>query len=409
MNFTTIKMGLFHYQIAIELLTIYLKVAAIFGNEKAKKSIEGKEKWQKDLSNLSSEKKTFWIHCASHGEAIMANELVRKILNEKNNQVVMSFFSPSGYDNYSFEDANFHKFHLPFDKKRKAKKIVDFINPRILIFVKYDLWLNLLNECHKKKIPSIVFSSKFRKSHWYFNIFGTSAKKVLQSMNLILTADHLSKELLKENGFSNVKFSGDTRFDSLNEVKSNLVLDIKLPCIILGSSWEKEESITAEIIKAIDNVHWIIAPHEIKEKEILRTKKLFGNNAELYSKIDLKKPIPKVLIIDQIGILANLYNYSDIAFVGGGFSGKLHNILEAASKGNFLLFGPNIKNYPETDLMLKEKIAKVIRNSKEMKNAIVDLLENKDTLEKKKKKAIQIIKENKGATEIVWNEIQKMI
>ena len=149
--------------------------------------------------------------------------------------------------------------------------------------------------------------------------------------------------------------------------------------------------------------------NEIKEKEILRTKKLFGNNAELYSKIDLKKPIPKVLIIDQIGILANLYNYSDIAFVGGGFSGKLHNILEAASKGNFLLFGPNIKNYPEADLMLKEKIAKVIRNSKEMKNAIVDLLENKDTLEKKKKKAIQIIKENKGATEIVWNEIQKMI
>ncbi|MEJ6754045.1 MAG: 3-deoxy-D-manno-octulosonic acid transferase, partial [Flavobacteriales bacterium] len=123
----------------------------------------------------------------------------------------------------------------------------------------------------------------------------------------------------------------------------------------------------------------------------------------------LKKPIPKVLIIDQIGILASLYNYSDIAFVGGGFSGKLHNILEAASKGNFLLFGPNIKNYPETDLMLKEKIAKVIRNSNEMKNAIVDLLENKDTLEKKKKKAIQIIKENKGATEIVWDEIQKMI
>ena len=402
-------MGLFHYQIAIELLTLYLKASAFFGNKKSKKSIEGKKNWQKNLSNLSSEKKTFWIHAASHGEAIMASSIIRKILNQKNNQVVMSFFSPSGYENYDFEDENFHKFYLPFDTKTNSKKIIDFINPSILIFVKYDLWLNLINECHNRKIPSLVFSSKFRKSHWYFNILGESAKKILQSMSLILIADHSSEEVLQENRFTNFKYSGDTRFDSLNEVKINLVLDVKSPCVILGSSWRKEESITAEIIKDIDNVNWIIIPHEIKEKEILKTKKLFGNSSKLYSEIDLRKPIPKILIIDQIGILSDLYNYSDIAFVGGGFTGKLHNVLEAATKGNFILFGPNIEQYPEAHLMLKENLAKIIHDSKELKNIILELIGNKANLDKKKKKAIQIIKENKGASEIVWSEIQKLV
>ena len=228
-------------------------------------------------------------------------------------------------------------------------------------------------------------------------------------MSLILNADHSSEEILEKNGFFNFKYSGDTRFDTFNEVESNLVLDIKSPCIILGSSWKKEERITAEIIKKIDNVNWIITPHDIKENEILKTKKLFGNEALLYSEINLKKPIPKVLIVDQIGILADLYNYSDIAFIGGGFSGKLHNILEAAAKGNFLLFGPNIDKYPEANLMLKEEIAETIQDSKDLKNIILKLIGNKAELEKKKKKAKQIIKENKGATEIVWNEIQKLV
>ena len=117
-------MGLFHYQIAIELLSIYLKTSSFFGNNKSKKLIKGQKNWQKNLSNLSSEKKIFWIHAASHGEAIMANSIVKKILNQKSNQVVMSFFSPSGYDNYNFENENFHKFYLPFDKKRNSKKLL---------------------------------------------------------------------------------------------------------------------------------------------------------------------------------------------------------------------------------------------------------------------------------------------
>jgi 3-deoxy-D-manno-octulosonic-acid transferase len=170
-------MGLFHYQITIELLSIYIKVSAFFGNKKSKKTIKGQKNWQKNLSNLNSDKKTFWIHAASHGEAIMASLLVNEILSQKNNQVVMSFFSPSGYDNYNFENKNFHKFYLPFDKRRNSKKIIDFIKPSILIFVKYDLWLNLISECNNRKIPSLVFSSKFRKNHWYFNIVGNPLKK----------------------------------------------------------------------------------------------------------------------------------------------------------------------------------------------------------------------------------------
>ena len=282
-------MGLFHYQIAIELLSIYLKASAFLGNNKPKKLLKGKKNWQKKLSNLSSEKKTFLIHAASHGEAIMANSIIKKILNQKNNQVLMSFFSPSGYDNYNFGDKNFHKFYLPFDKKRNSKKIIDFINPNILIFVKYDLWLNLISECNNRKIPTLVFSSKFRDNQWYFNNLGKSAKKILQSMSLILTTDNSSEKVLEENGFSNFKYSGDTRFDNFNDEEPNLILDIRSPCVILGSSWEKEEKMAAETIKEMDNVNWIITPHEIEENKILKTKKLFGNESLLYSEIDLKQ------------------------------------------------------------------------------------------------------------------------
>ena len=148
-----------------------------------------------------------------------------------------------------------------------------------------------------------------------------------------------------------------------------MILDFRSPCVILGSSWEKEEKITAETIKEIENVNWIITPHEIEEKQILKTKKLFGNESLLYSEIDLKKPIPKILIIDKIGILRNLYKYSDIALLRRILR-KATQHLRGSRKGKLSLFGPNIGKYPEANLMLKEEIAETIHDSKELKNII---------------------------------------
>jgi len=402
-------MSLFFYQIGIKILSTSLKTLAFFGHKKAKKSVLGKEKWMKDLSEFDNQKKTIWIHAASHGEAIMAIPLMKQVLAIENTQLIMSFFSPSGYENFNYNDNNYIKIYLPFDSKKNSKKIIQFIKPKILIFVKYDLWLNLIHECNKKNIPTLVFSSKFRADQWYFKIYGRSAKNILKTINCILTIDHLSERILKENGFENVKYSGDTRYDQVSENIPNLKLIKKYPCIILGSSWKDEEVIAAQNIREINNISWIIAPHEIDQKKVLKIKELFGKDSVLFSEINLENPLPKILIIDKIGVLAELYFYSDIAFIGGGFSGKLHNILEAASKGNFILFGPKIKNYPEAYLMLKEEVSQVVEDKESFKKIILKLISNPKKLKKKQERAIELIKENRGATNKVWNEIEKLI
>ena len=402
-------MSLLFYQIGIKILSTSLKTIAFLGHEKAKKSVLGKKYWLKDLSKFNSQKKTIWIHAASHGEAIMAIPLMKEILAHENTQIIMSFFSPSGYENFTYQEKNFTKIYLPFDSKKNSKKIIEFINPKILIFVKYDLWLNLISECNKKNIPTLVFSSKFRVNQWYFKFFGKSAQNILKTINCILTIDQLSKEILKANGFKNVKYSGDTRYDQVNNDIPSLKLIKKYPCVILGSSWKDEELIAAQNIREINNISWIIAPHEIDSIKILKIKELFGKDSVLFSEIELEKPVPRILIIDKIGVLAGLYHYSDIAFIGGGFSGKLHNVLEAASKGNFVLFGPKIKNYPEANLMLKEEISQIVQDSRSFKKIILELIRSPKELKEKQNKAIELVKKNRGATKIVWKEIEKLI
>lgn len=398
------------YQIGIKVLEIYLNLASLTGDEKAKKAKIGRRNWKKHLALFKQNKKTYWIHAASHGEAIMALPIIEKILNEKTNQVTMSFFSASGFENFNLDSSRFFKFYLPIDKKNNCKELLEFLNPKLLLFIKYDLWLNLITDCHKKNIPTVLVSAKFRKNQWYFKKIGEKAKEVLKAMSFIFTIDQLSKKLLINNNFNNVKCSGDTRYDQVsNGLDKNINLIIKNPCIILGSSWSEEEIYAAEIINSIDNVNWIIVPHEIHDYKLRKTKSLFGKNCSLLSNTDLNKPIPKVLIVDEIGILSDLYNFSDIAFIGGGFSGKLHNVIEAGIKGNIIIFGPKTENYPEAELLVNENLAYKINNSLELKNTIETLLNNPKELNKKQDKIIQFIKAQKGATEKIWREIEKMV
>ena len=398
------------YQIGVKVLEIYLNIACFTGNQKAKKAKIGRRNWKNHLELFKKKKKTYWIHAASHGEAIMALPIIEKILNEKNNQVTMSFFSASGFENFNYISSRFFKFYLPIDKKNNYKKLIEFLNPKLLIFIKYDLWLNLISDCHDRGIPTVLVSAKFRKKQWYFKHFGKKAKSVLKTMSCIFTIDKSSERLLIKNNFKNVKYSGDTRYDQVsNVVDKNINLIINNPCIILGSSWREEEKYAAEIIQKMDNINWIIVPHEIQNHKLRKTKNLFGDNCSLLSNTDLSKPIPKVLIIDKIGILSSLYNFSDIAFIGGGFSGKLHNILEAGVKGNIIIFGPKTENYPEAELLVNKNLAFKINNSLELKNTIETLLNNPKELYKKQDKVIQFIKAQKGATEKIWREIEKMV
>jgi 3-deoxy-D-manno-octulosonic-acid transferase len=400
------------YQLGIKLLNIYLKLSAVLGNKKAKIGNQGRGYWKENIKKLNSNKITFWVHAASHGEAIMAVPLIDEILKNDNHQVAISFFSPSGFENFKYQNSDLFKFYLPIDTKKNSAKVVAFIKPKLIIFIKYDLWLNLILECQNQEIPTFLVSSKFRKNQWYFKFFAGNSLRILKSMTKIFTLDHSSLDLLKSKRFTNANYCGDLRYDQVNNIKDSKKIknfNIGKPCVILGSSWETEENLVIDIIKDLKHINWIIVPHEINHKNLLKLKSRFADNCLLLSETNFSKSNPKVLIIDEIGLLANLYEFSDIAFIGGGFSGKLHNILEAGAKGNVILFGPKIEKFPEAQLMLKENVAFKINNSSELKLKILELLENSKELENKKNHIKKIIQNKIGATKIVWSEIKKII
>tara|TARA_B100001287_G_scaffold276840_1_gene289950 strand:+ start:4185 stop:5381 length:1197 start_codon:yes stop_codon:yes gene_type:complete len=393
------------YELAIVSLSIYFKITSFFGNEKSIKAINGRKNWKKNLTKVNLNKTNYWIHSASHGEGLMASPLIKKILENKNNQIIITFFSPSGYENFQFSSDQIFKTYLPLDFRSNAKDFISLTKPKHAIFVKYDLWMNFIETCQKNKIPVSVFSSKFHKNQWYFKFYGKWANDILKKFSNIFTIDKVSKSFLTSKGFENVMYNGDTRYDqvSTNLIKSSL--KIKSPCLILGSSWEREEKILSSVINDFPNIQYIIAPHEVDKKRLKKLKNIFGSKAKFYSEIDRTKKIPNVLIIDKIGLLADLYSLSDIAFVGGGFTGKLHNIIEPAAKGNKIIFGPKHNKFPEAQSMIDNEIAFIIKD----KFDLTKILKSIKICNTNRKKSMNFILKNKGASEIVYRKIVNQI
>ena len=202
-----------------------------------------------------------------------------------------------------------------------------------------------------------------------------------------------------------MKISGDTRYDQVNISRENKILNINKPCLIVGSSWDIEEKIIAKVSSSLPGLQYIIAPHEIDEKRLLEIKKCFGPKSKLLSEIDTTKEIPEVLIVDRIGLLAELYSSSDIAFIGGGFTGKLHNIIEPAAKGNIVLFGPDIHKYPEAEEMIKKGIAHIILDETSLKEKLDEILNDENRLKKSKQRAIEFVNNKKGTTDLIYKAI----
>ena len=406
MTIIIIKMGKAFYQLGIIFLYLYFKIAIFFGYQKAIKSEKGRGKWKKKLiKNLNPNKPNYLLHASSFGEGLMAIPLIEKIIKEKSANIILTFFSSSGYENFNYEDSSLVKVYLPLDFKNRIKEFIEIVNPKQMIFVKYDLWMNLIDVCLQKKIPISVFSSKFFENHWYFSFYGKWARKRLQKFSNIFTIDNSSKVLLESKGFDNVMLSGDTRFDNVYTENKKSSLKVNRPCIVIGSSWEKEEELAVNLLKDFEDISIIIAPHEIDKNRIKNIRKKFGKSCVFYSELK-NKDLPKLLIIDKIGLLADLYSLSDLAIVGGGFSGKLHNILEPAAKGNIIFFGQHHSKYPEANLMIESGFAFEIKSYNFLKEKIKQLL-IENSFSKYKTKSKDFVSKNKGATKIIYENIFK--
>lgn len=401
------------YTIFIYLYWLAISVASLW-NQKAKKWIIGRKKWKQLLkNNIPENQKVVWFHCASLGEfdqGLPVMEQLKK--NEPTIFLLVTFFSPSGYEYRKNHPIADYVSYLPTDSPYNAKYFINCVQPYYAVFVKYEFWYNYLNVLYDNTIPTIFISSNFRASQPFFKWYGFWFRNQLQKITAFFVQNNESKKLLESINIDEVYVSGDTRFDrvaSLNEQHEKLPLidDFKNNKLLLvaGSSWQPEEEILEKMMqKKWENLKLIIAPHDISDVHIQHIKKRFPNNSICYSEINQNNVVNNdILIINNIGLLNKIYRYADIAFIGGGFGTGLHNILEAACYGVPVIFGPKTEKFPEAQLLANDGGGFLVHSYESFLKVFQELYDNKDFLKITKSISYNFVQSKKGATLMIIN------
>jgi 3-deoxy-D-manno-octulosonic-acid transferase len=370
-------------------------------------------------SKINPNDKTIWFHAASLGEYEQGLPVIEKIkVQYPNHKIVVTFFSPSGYEvrkNNTIADVT---VYLPLDTKSKAKMFLKLVHPELVFFIKYEYWPNYLNELKKLEIKTYLISGIFREKQAFFKWYGGFYRNALKTFDYFFVQNDSSKKLIQSIGFNNVKVSGDTRFD---RVVSILERDNSLDfieqfknnktTIVIGSSWPKDESLLVNFINnASDDIKFIIAPHNIKSEQIQELKNSITKKSILFSDVQTRLIASlsenNVFIIDTIGILTKIYSYADIAYVGGGFGNPgVHNILEPATFGVPIVIGPNYSHFAEATALVHQEGCLSISNQNELNDAFNLLINNEDERHEKGHICSTFVQMNKGATTIILNHI----
>lgn len=390
-----------------------IKIASFF-NPKAKLWIDGRKDVFQKLKEINSNDNIYWFHCASLGELEQGKPIIEKLKKkDKSIKILLTFFSPSGYEHGKDYDKADYVFYLPMDNSSNAKQFIKTVNPKKAFFIKYEFWYNYLYELHNSNIPIYLISGVFRKDQLFFKWYGSIYRKMLSFFSFFFVQNAISQNSLKSLGYNNVLITGDTRLDrvyenSLNPIVPPLIKKFtgNKKVIILGSSWQNEEKIIAEFINSTKkDFKYIIAPHNINSNHIKEIEELLGNDFIKYSEATYENIASyTTLIIDNIGILANTYQFTDIAFIGGGFTGNLHNILEPASFGNVILFGSKHDRFHEAEELMNIKGAYEISYVDDL-IAITNHLLIDDNLEKCQEINVNYIKEGRGATNKILQQL----
>ena len=407
---------LFLYNIITLLASQLLKIVALF-SPKMKLFLDGRKTVFETLKNkLNSSDKTIWFHAASLGEYEQGLPVIESIKEQfPKHKIIVTFFSPSGYEvrkNNTVADVT---LYLPLDTIANAKQFIELVRPEMAFFIKYEYWPNYLNELKKNNIKTYLISGILRENQAFFKWYGGFYRNALKTFDYFFVQNESSKKLLQSIGFTNVKVSGDTRFD---RVVSILERDNSLDfieqfkdnktTIVIGSSWPKDENLLVNYIdQSSDDVKFIIAPHNIKAEQIQELKKSITKKTVLFSekeKVQLSEF--NVFIIDTIGILTKIYSYADIAYVGGGFGNPgVHNILEPATFGVPVIIGPNYSHFAEATALVNMDGCISIQNQIQLNEAFDLLIQNEDERLEKGHICSTFVQMNKGATQTIMNYI----
>jgi len=369
-------------------------------------------------NNIEEEDKVIWFHMASLGEfeqGVPILNVTRTIF--PTHKIVVSFFSPSGYEQKKTTPLANAVVYLPIDTESNAQKFIDLVHPELVIFIKYEFWPNYLKELNKQKIKTLLVSGGFRQDQLFFKSYGGWMRKSLQSFEHFFVQNRESEKLLNSIGFHNVTVSGDTRFDRVaaqleQNNKLNFIEDFVSDelCVVAGSTWPEDEELLVEIInKNETNTKFIIAPLQIKPEGIRDLSKKISKKVILFSdKEHTRSSDYQVMIIDTIGLLTRIYNYADIAYVGGA-AGKtgLHNILEPATFGIPVITGKNINKFPEARRLRKLAGLYSVNNSQELQEIMFKFIHDKNSREKTGMICGHFISSNVGATKIIADYLLK--
>lgn len=404
------------YQLGIQLYTWATRVVGVW-NPKAKKWIDGRRGLLEKIETLCDPtEKKIWMHCPSLGEFEQGRPLLEFLRSEYPNwTIILTFFSPSGYEMQKNFHCADHVFYLPADTPGNARRLVRAFNPALTIFVKYDFWLNYLLELKKQGSTTILISGIFRPNQHFFGSFNALGRKMLNSFSHFFVQDDQSVQLLNQAGFTNVTKSGDTRLDRVmalahraEPLKKAESFTAGHFSVVAGSTWPADEKILLPLVNDPEYpVKWIIAPHEIAESHLQHIEAQVTKPLIRYSNADVEN-IAKydILLIDNVGMLSRLYLYADMAYIGGGFGRSIHNILEPAAWGTPMIFGPRHQKFAEAQAMISTGAAVCIQNEERLRKAFENWYNNKAVLDKASAEAVKYISENAGATKTIQEWIR---
>ena len=356
-----------------------------------------------------------WFHCASLGEFEQGRPVLEKITAQfPQYKILLTFFSPSGYEVRKDYPGAHYIFYLPLDTPGNARQFLNLVNPTLAIFVKYEFWYYYLHQLKQRQIPTISISAIFRPDQLFFKPYGGFYRNILRCFTHIFTQNKFSADLLSNINLSKVTVAGDTRFDRVLQTAATVrnipvVEDFKQdsPLFIIGSSWPQDMEILLPFIqKWANQVKFIIAPHEIHEKELLKMETQLPDQTIRYSQATQQKAADfRVLLIDNIGMLGSLYAYGNFAYIGGAFGKGLHNTLEAAVFGLPLFFGPNYRKFQEAIDLVELQVAFPIQNTAELTTTFARLYANNNLYQTTAAQAKNYVQTQAGATDIILKHL----
>lgn len=404
------------YSIGIRFYYLLILFFSLF-NKKAKLWVVGRRDWLNNLkSAISPNYPVAWFHCASLGEFEQGRPLIEAYReSHPGHRILLTFFSPSGYEvrkNYAGAD---YVFYLPLDTAQNAKRFLGVVKPSIAVFVKYEFWYHHLIQLKRSNVPMYVVSAIFRPNQVFFKWYGTWYRKVLVGFNHIFVQNTASVSLLQSIGISHSTAAGDTRFDRVYETaqKAEKIAVLNEFCnghrvLVAGSTWPKDEELIVSFMKtAPPDVKLVIAPHEIDRPRIDRLIEQIGLSSERLTHVrESNLAYARVMVIDTIGVLSSAYSYANIAYIGGGFGTGIHNTLEPATFGVPVLFGPNYHKFREARELVDIGAGISISNAEEFSEQLNKLLSNPNEMKDRGIAAREYIEENIGATDRILGELK---